>query len=205
VKDGRLYYYKGGSAYPVVRQEELLIRGPHNLQNAAAAVAIAGLFDIDVDPLNRVLRTFPGVEHRLEDAGTIAGIHFVNDSKATNVDSVCWALRSVASPLYLILGGRDKGASYRPIIPLGEGKIRGILAIGEAREKIFAELGKSFPVQFVGSLEEAVHMAFEQAQSGETVLLSPGCASFDMFENFEHRGRVFKAAVSGLKNGTTTH
>jgi UDP-N-acetylmuramoylalanine--D-glutamate ligase len=211
VKDGRLFYYRGGSAapgapaMPVVRKEEIVIRGPHNLQNAAAAVAIAGLFNIDAEPLTRVLRTFPGVEHRLEDAGKIAGVQFVNDSKATNVDSVCWALRSIETPLYLILGGRDKGASYRPLIPLGQGKVRGIIAIGEAREKIFAELGKSFPTQFASSLEEAVHMAFDQAHAGETVLLSPACASFDMFENYEHRGRVFKDTVNGLKNGTKAH
>ena len=217
VKDGRLFYYRGGAAtpvapagpvapaVPVVRKEEIIIRGPHNLQNAAAAVAIAGLFNIDSEPLARVLRTFPGVEHRLEDAGKVAGVQFVNDSKATNVDSVCWALRSIDTPLYLILGGRDKGSSYRPIIPFGEGKVRGIIAIGEAREKIFAELGKNFPTQFAVSLEEAVRMAFEQSHAGETVLLSPGCASFDMFENFEHRGRVFKTAVNGLKNGTKAH
>jgi UDP-N-acetylmuramoylalanine--D-glutamate ligase len=205
VKDGRLFYYRGGVAAPVVRKEEIIIRGPHNLQNSAAAVAIAGLFNIDADPLARVLRTFPGVEHRLEDAGKIAGVQFVNDSKATNVDSVCWALRSIETPLYLILGGRDKGATYRPLISLGQGKVKGIIAIGEAREKIFAELGKSYPTQFASSLEEAVRMAFDQAHAGETVLLSPGCASFDMFDNYEHRGRVFKDTVNGLKNGTKAH
>ena len=131
----------------------------------------------------------------------VAGVTFINDSKATNVDSVCVAIRSMVTPTYLILGGRDKGAPYAPIIEAGSKVIKGLIVIGESRDKIFGELGKSFPTLFAETLEEAVARGFEQAHPGETVLLSPGCASFDMFDNFEHRGRVFKQAVKSLKNG----
>ncbi len=185
----------------VIATDKLSIIGPHNLQNAAAAVAAASLFDISVDKLATVLSTFQSVEHRLENIGSVAGVKFINDSKATNIDSVTFALRSVNTELYLIAGGRDKGADFKELIPYGKDKIKSIIAIGEAKEKIFKQLGNTFKVQFAGTLQEAVQTAFKKALPGETVLLSPGCASFDMFENFEKRGREFKNAVAGLKNG----
>lgn len=201
VRDGSLYCRILGREQLVIRCSEIGILGPHNLQNAAAAVAAGHLFGLPVDAMARALRQFPGVEHRLEKAGSVAGVSFINDSKATNVDSVCVALRSMTTPTYLILGGRDKGAPYAPIIDAGKKVIKGLIVIGESRDKIFKELGQSFPTVFAGSLEHAVARGFEQAHPGETVLLSPGCASFDMFDNFEHRGRVFKQAVASLKNG----
>jgi len=152
----------------------------------------------------RVLASFPGVEHRLELAGVVAGVTFINDSKATNVDSVRWALRSVNTPLYLILGGRDKGGQFELLAETGGGKIKGIVAIGEAREKVFNALGRLIPTQFADNLEEAMRKCFEMAHPGETVLLSPGCASFDQFENYEHRGRVFKEVVLKLRNGKSS-
>jgi UDP-N-acetylmuramoylalanine--D-glutamate ligase len=185
----------------VITVNEIGIKGPHNLQNVAAAVAAVSQFGAEPEVMARVLTSFPGVEHRLERVGTVAGVAFVNDSKATNVDSVRMALRSVDTPLYIILGGRDKEGVFEPLIDEGRGKIKGIIAIGEARDKIFGVLGRAFPTQFAESLQEAVELGFDLAHPGETVLLSPGCASFDMFENFEHRGRVFKETVHGLKNG----
>jgi len=179
--------------------KDITIPGPHNLQNAAAAVAVALQFDIGKETIASVLRSFNGVEHRLEQVDMVAGIIFVNDSKATNVDSVCYALRSINTPVYLICGGKDKGASYKPIIESGTGTIKQILAIGEASQKIFDELGKSFPTDIVGSLDEAVIRSFGLAHPGETILLSPGCSSFDMFDNYEHRGREFKRVVMKLK------
>jgi UDP-N-acetylmuramoylalanine--D-glutamate ligase len=113
------------------------------------------------------------VEHRLENAGTVAGVNFINDSKATNVDSVCVALRSMTHPTYIIMGGRDKGGSYLPIIEAGRKVLKGVIVIGEARDKIFAALGKAFPTEFAATLEEAVYRGFELAHPGETVLLSP--------------------------------
>ncbi len=185
----------------VIAADNIAILGPHNLQNAAAAVTVASVFDIPIDILAKVLKSFQPVEHRMEQIGAVAGVNFINDSKATNIDSVTFALRSVKTQLYLIAGGRDKGADFKEIIPYGKDKIKSIIAIGEAKEKIFAQLGKEFRVQFAATLQEAVQKAFTLAIPGETVLLSPGCASFDMFENFEKRGREFKNAVSGLKNG----
>ena len=206
-------FVRGGSLWcryekrerEVIPVREILIPGPHNLQNAAAAVAMVLPFGIGPEVLRGVLARFPGVEHRLERVKSVAGVNFVNDSKATNVDSVCFALQSIDTPIYLILGGRDKGAPYEPIVRFARTKVKGIVAIGEAKEKIFRELGQQFPVQFASSMDEAVHRCFEQAHPGETVLLSPACASFDMFDNFEHRGRIFKAAVADLKNGKKDH
>ncbi len=205
VRSGVLWCRHEGREREVIPVREILIPGPHNLQNAAAAVAMALRFGIEPPVLRKVLATFPGVEHRLERVKSVAGVSFVNDSKATNVDSVCFALQSIDTPIYLILGGRDKGAPYEPIVRFARDKVRGIVAIGEAKDKIFRELGQLFPVQFASTMDEAVHKCFEQARPGETVLLSPACASFDMFDNFEHRGRVFKAAVADLKNGKKNH
>jgi len=202
VRDNFLWGRKDAHEFSIIDTAEILIPGPHNLQNAAAAVTASLSCDVKADTLAKVLKHFSGVEHRMENAGTVAGINFINDSKATNVDAVCFALRSVKTPLYLITGGRDKGADFSPIIKYGKGKIKGVVAIGEAKDKIFDSFGQSFPVEFADSLEDAVRITFEQAIPGETILLSPGCASFDMFENFEHRGRVFKAAVAKLKNKT---
>ncbi len=202
VDDGGYLCGRSGSEVSrIVKCNEILLPGPHNLQNAAAAVAAATLFDIEATAISKTLRSFPGVEHRLENAGRVAGVSFINDSKATNIDSVCWALRSIDTPIHLIAGGRDKGNDYRPLAEHGAGRIKSLVAIGEARHKISNELGQSFPVQLADSLPDAVRICFEMAHPSETVLLSPGCASFDMFDNYEHRGRVFKAAVASLKNG----
>ena len=201
VKDGDLMTRFKGQEQKIIKVTDILIPGPHNLQNAAAAACAAVVMGVEAATIAKVLRSFAGVEHRLEHAKKVAGIAFINDSKATNIDAVCYALRSVNTPLYLIAGGRDKGADFSRIIEFGKGKIRGVVALGEAKEKVFNILGKEFPVQMVGSMEEAVGRCFEMAYPGETVLLSPGCASFDMFKDYEHRGRVFKQAVESLRNG----
>jgi len=204
MRDRKLCLIVDGMPEEVISCDDILIPGPHNLQNSAAAIVAANIFGISKNVLKMVLNTFPGVEHRLERLNSVAGINFINDSKATNVDSVCYALQSVDTPLYLIAGGRDKGSPYEPLIPYGKNKIKGIIAIGEAKEKLMNALGRNFPVQFAESMEEAVEICFDMAYPGETVLLSPACASFDMFENFEHRGRVFKTVVANLKNGKTS-
>jgi len=200
LRGGTLVGNADGREVNIIKTSEIRIPGPHNLQNAAAASLAALLLNVKPEIIGETLRTFPGVEHRLENAGSVAGINFVNDSKATNVDSVCYALRSIDGPIHLIAGGRDKGGDFRPIIEYGENHIKDIVLIGEARDKMFKELGKSFAILFAESMEEAVQKMFELASPGETVLLSPACASFDMFDNFEHRGRVFKKAVADLKN-----
>lgn len=205
VRDGWLCSWQQQKLTRMVATDAIRIPGPHNLQNAAAAVAMVSPFDLKPEQIASVLTTFPGVEHRLEPVARIAGVSFVNDSKATNVDSVCSALKALTGPLILIMGGRDKGSSYAPIAELGKDKIRQLLLIGEAREKIVSELGRRFPCEFADSLESAVMRGFSAAQPGDTVLLSPACSSFDMFTNFEHRGQVFKAAVNNLRNGKGNH
>ncbi|HUV31831.1 MAG TPA: UDP-N-acetylmuramoyl-L-alanine--D-glutamate ligase [Acidobacteriota bacterium] len=205
VDNGTLYVQVSDAPAAVVRCDEIRIPGPHNLQNAAAAAVVATLCEVEAATIGDVLRSFPGVEHRLEAVGTVAGVAFVNDSKATNVDSVCYALKSLPGPVHLICGGRHKGAGYDPIIAAGQNRIKGLVLIGEARDMIFEALGRSFPARFADSLEEAVRKAFEDAVPGETVVLSPGCASFDMFDDFEHRGRVFKTAVQALKNNRNSN
>jgi UDP-N-acetylmuramoylalanine--D-glutamate ligase len=194
----------GDTTFEIIDASEIRIPGPHNLQNAAAAALAGLLIGIKAENIAQALKSFPGVPHRLEDIGTIAGIKFINDSKATNVDSVCYALRSVDAPICLIAGGRDKGGSYRPIAEYGKGKIKEMILIGEAKEKIFEALGKVFPVQFADSMEEAVHKAFNSASPGDAVLLSPACSSFDMFANYEQRGEIFKKAVANLSNKRET-
>ena len=181
--------------------DDIQLPGRHNLQNIAFAIVLADILGVKTATMSEVLRKFPGVEHRLEDAGSVAGVRFINDSKATNVESTCVALQAVSSDIYLIVGGRDKGSSYQPIVAAASGKIKGIVAIGEAKEKIFDQLGQSLSVEFAASLQEAVTRCFSLASPGETVLLSPACASFDMFDNFEERGRIFKEAVKSLNNG----
>ena len=203
IEDGWLHAKVADETLRIVKVDDIRIKGRHNLQNVAAAVLTATLFDISSSQIAATLKNFAGVEHRQEPVGSVAGVLFVNDSKATNVDATIVALQSMTTPVYLICGGRDKGFPYTPWLKEGKGKIKGLVAIGEAKEKIFAELGRSFPTQFADTLEAAVLKAFDQAEPGDTVLLSPGCASFDMFENFEARGRAFKDAVAGLRNGKT--
>lgn len=201
-------FQRGKSLVGIVREKEenivstdsIRIPGPHNLQNSAAAGLAALLAGVAPRFIASALNRFPGVEHRLEDAGSIAGIKFINDSKATNVDSVCYAVRSFTSPVILIAGGRDKGGEFEPIIKYGRDRIKEIILLGEAREKMFEALGKAFPVQFAENMDDAVSRAFASASPGEIVMLSPACASFDMYDNFEQRGDDFKRAVNALKN-----
>ncbi len=205
VRNGILWTTACGSEEEVIHCSDIRIPGPHNLQNAAAAVTMARLMGVDIIAINRALGSFAGVEHRLERVGQVAGVFFINDSKATNVDSVCYALRSVETPIHLIAGGRDKSGDFAPIAKWGKDRIKSIVLIGEAKEKMFAVLGKAFSTQFADTLEEAVGRCFEMAYPGETILLSPACASFDMFEDYEHRGEVFKKAVANLKNGSRSN
>jgi UDP-N-acetylmuramoylalanine--D-glutamate ligase len=172
--------------------------GPHNVANALAASVCARALGVPATAIARALATFRGVEHRLEPVRTWRGVRFVNDSKATNVDSTRVALDSLPGPLYVILGGEDKGAPYGPLIPLLKKKAKEILLIGEAAPKIANELANAAPLVACGTLAKAVQHAASSARPGDTVLLSPACASFDQFDNFEHRGRSFKNEVGLL-------
>ena len=185
-------------ALPIIKARDIGIPGPHNLANSAAASLAAYLIGVDVNCIAGALKDFKGVEHRLERVAAINGITFINDSKGTNVDSVSMALKSIDGKIVLIAGGKDKGGDFRKLIPQITAKVVAVVLIGEASEKIALQFSDSVPVYRADSMHKAVKMASSLARRDETVLLSPGCASFDMYDNFEHRGKMFKEAVKSL-------
>jgi UDP-N-acetylmuramoylalanine--D-glutamate ligase len=200
LRQGQLFSRWRGEKQKIVDASEIGIKGPHNLSNAAAACAICTILNVAPESMQKALRRFKGVEHRLEQVATISGVSFVNDSKATNVESVWYALQSVSAPIILIAGGRDKGGDFSRLRDLARENVKTIILIGEAKEKIKRALGDLIPSHYSDSLEEAVGLSVEKASRGDTVLLSPGCASFDMFKDYQHRGEVFKASVRGLES-----
>ncbi len=180
------------------KRSDINIRGEHNLANAMAVIAVARVFNLSNNEIIKALQTFENVEHRMELVREIDGIKFINDSKATNVDSVWYALKSFDEPVFLILGGQDKGNDYRQIKQLVIDKVKKIYAIGSSAEKIFNFFHSDVKVEIKKTIEDAVISAVNEARSGEVVMLSPACASFDMYENYEHRGKLFKEAVYKL-------
>jgi len=177
---------------------DINLKGEHNIANAMAVISAAKIFNADNEKIIEALHSFQGVEHRLELVRIIDGVKFINDSKATNVDSVWYALRSFQEPIFLILGGQDKGNDYNKIKDLVIDRVVKIYAIGSSAEKVFNFFHMYTKVEIKYSLEEVVLAANNEARQNEVVLLSPACASFDMFDNYEHRGRVFKEAVNKL-------
>jgi UDP-N-acetylmuramoylalanine--D-glutamate ligase len=198
VKDGMLLYKMNGKGEKIIDTKDIGIKGPHNLSNAAAACAICAVLEVSPLSMRETLKRFRGVDHRLEEVATVSGVKFVNDSKATNVESVWYALQSVKEPIVLIAGGRDKGGEFAKLKELVKSRVKALVLIGEAAEKIDRALGEQVPTFHSPSLEEAVRLSFKKAEAGETVLLSPACASFDMFKDYQHRGEVFKASVRNL-------
>ena len=174
------------------------LRGAHNAQNAMAALLMARHLGVAPEALQRGLDTYPGLPHRLEPVRTLNGVEWVNDSKATNVDSVEKALGAFEGGLFVIMGGRGKGAPYAPLRPLFSGRVKNLLTIGEDARRIEEELGDLAPVQRCGDIESAVAWAHGRARSGDVVLLAPACASYDQFKNFEERGERFKMLVRSL-------
>ncbi|MFA7289752.1 MAG: UDP-N-acetylmuramoyl-L-alanine--D-glutamate ligase, partial [Melioribacteraceae bacterium] len=194
-----LFFSKNGQGEIICEKNDLLIKGDHNISNALSVICIAKIIGIKDDILKPALGTFAGVEHRLEFVRTIAEVDFVNDSKATNVDSVWVALRSFEKPLYLILGGKDKGNNYDQIKDLVIEKVKKIYAIGSSADKVYKYFSTIVETEKIDTLEGCVLKGRSEAVPGSVVLLSPACASFDMFNSYEHRGEIFKKAVSGLK------
>ncbi|GMU92273.1 MAG: UDP-N-acetylmuramoylalanine--D-glutamate ligase [Candidatus Hydrogenedentota bacterium] len=178
--------------------------GRHNLKNVLAALTMMYAGGFDWDDVIEGLRRFRGVEHRIENLGVVNGITFVNDSKSTNIDSLRVALESFNEPVILIAGGRGKGSDYRVLRELVQRRVKSLVTIGEDAPLIEEAFGDLVRAARAGSMDEAVAMAAEFAAGGGTVLLSPACASFDMFDNFEHRGRVFKDCVHRFAQGALT-
>ena len=189
-------------AYPStfqMPQSELSLTGKHNLYNSLAAGLAANIVGIPHDIIRQSLSDFPGVEHRLEKVCKVNNVLYINDSKATNVDACWYALESMTTPTILILGGRDKGNDYKPLLPLVKERCVGLVYLGANNQKLhdnFDHLG--LPVRDTHSMSDCVKACFEMAKPGETVLLSPCCASFDLFKNMEDRGEQFKTLVRNL-------
>ena len=180
-------------------EELLALTGTHNLYNSLAASISAKVMDIRDEKIRESLMDFTGVEHRLEKVARVRGVDYINDSKATNVNSCWYALQSMKTPVVLILGGTDKGNDYSEIEALVLKKARGLIFLGKDNAKLHAFFdGKVAQIADARSMKEAVDTAYGMAQKGDTVLLSPCCASFDLFENYEDRGRQFKDCVRAL-------
>jgi UDP-N-acetylmuramoylalanine--D-glutamate ligase len=182
-----------GEILPV---DAVRIPGLHNLENALAATAAALVTGCDVAAIRSVLQEFPGLPHRMESAGEVRGVRFINDSKGTNIGAVLRSLESLEQPVHLIAGGQGKGTDYRALRKTVAERVDSLVLIGEAADRMAEDLSGT-----AASMEEAVRIAFAAARPGDVVLLSPGCASFDMFTDFEERGAVFCAEVRRLKDG----
>jgi UDP-N-acetylmuramoylalanine--D-glutamate ligase len=184
--------------HPLMATAEVPLRGVHNLENTMAAAIMARLAGATHEQIRAAVLNFPGVEHRLEFVRDLDGVAWYNDSKATNVDATLKALAAFPGGLWVILGGKDKNSDYRPLVAAMKEKTRGVLLIGAAADKIGDHLRGEVSTVKCGTLEAAVLHAHASAHAGDTVLLAPACASFDQFENFEHRGREFKRLVNAL-------
>ena len=187
-----------GKQTEIMPVKEIQLKGAHNQENVLAAVTIGMIAGCAPEQIRKAVAEFRAVEHRLELVANINGVTFFNDSKATNVDATTKALESFPGNIHLILGGKDKGSDYTVLKPLLRERARHVYLIGAAAEKIASHIQGAAPVTHSGTLERAVRQAFEQASSGDIVLLAPACASFDQFDNYEHRGRVFKELVLSL-------
>ena len=204
VRDGSVYLRMDGTERKICRTDEIYIPGPHNLENALGAVCVAGAMKVPVPVIRHTLKTFRGVEHRIEKVRELDGITFINDSKGTNVDSTIKAVQTMTDPTVIILGGYDKHTSFDPLAKeiAGSASIRRAVLIGETAPLIRNALERSGfrETEFAETLGQAVEQARKAADRGWNVLLSPACASFDMFKDYEERGRVFKEIVNGLES-----
>jgi UDP-N-acetylmuramoylalanine--D-glutamate ligase len=195
----KIMFRQGGEEETMLRRDEIPVVGAHNLENVLAAVAAARLAGADAASIAQGVRSFAGVEHRLEFVAEIAGVRYYNDSKATNVDATLKALSAFPGRVLVILGGKDKGSDYKVLQSALREKAVLALLIGAAAEKIEAQVSGSVAIERAGTLERAVHIAADAVRPGDIVLLAPACASFDQFQNYEHRGRVFKDLVRQLE------
>ncbi len=198
VEHGKMVTMLNGTKTEVIETEQISIRGIHNLYNAMAATLVGQLEGVSPASIRSTLMNFKGVEHRLEFVRELEGVCYYNDSKATNVDSVWYALQAFKEPIVLMLGGRDKGNDYSRLYDLVRKQVKAIVAIGESAEKIEESFKGTTVIKRASSMDEAVSTAKFIAESGDVVLLSPACASFDWFKNYEQRGFVFKELVNHL-------
>jgi UDP-N-acetylmuramoylalanine--D-glutamate ligase len=197
LEDDRMRVRYDGDEFDILVRD-LALEGRHNVYNSMAAAITGKIMKVTNETIRKSLTTFEGVEHRMEKVMSVGGVLYINDSKATNVNSTWYALESVQTPIVLILGGTDKGNDYAPIADLVREKVKAIVCLGVDNKKIKDFFGGMVPVCETLSAEECVNKCAELAVPGDTVLLSPCCASFDLFKNYEDRGRQFKEAVRRL-------
>jgi len=189
---------EGAKAEPVMPVAEISLAGAHNVENVLAAVCAARLAGVESETIRTAVRAFKAVEHRLEFVRETGGVRYYNDSKATNVDATMKAVEAFAGGIHLILGGKDKGSDYRVLEALLRERVKTVITIGSAAEKIERQLDGVVKIERAETLERAVAFAQAAAVAGDVVLLAPACASFDQFESYEQRGRVFKELVAAL-------
>jgi UDP-N-acetylmuramoylalanine--D-glutamate ligase len=199
VHKGAVLFRREGVQQEVMLASEIPLKGAHNRENVLAAVCSGALMGCAADKIGAAIRNFKAVEHRLEYVATVHGVEYYNDSKATNVDATVKALESFPGNIHLILGGKDKGSDYTLLNDLLRQRVKAVYTIGAAAEKIQAQIKGATSIVSSGTIENAVKQAAAAAQSGDVVLLAPACASFDQFQNYEHRGRVFKDLVLALR------
>ncbi len=184
---------------PFLAVADIPLRGRHNVENVMAGAAAAHLAGVPLERIAAAVRSFPGVEHRIEFVRKLDGVDFYNDSKATNVDATMKAIDAFPGGLWIILGGKDKGSDYTVLREPLRQKAKAVLLVGAAAAKIKTHLGDAVRLIDAGTIAEAIRAAWREAAAGDTVLLAPACASFDQFNSYEHRGRVFKELVRALE------
>ena len=203
VRDGQILFRDGRGQREIMLVSEIPLKGVHNVENVLAAVCAGALMGCEPEQLRSAVRNFKAVEHRLEYVATVQGVEYYDDSKATNVDATIKALESFPANIHLILGGKDKGSDYRVLNDLLRERVKRVYTIGAAAEKIESQIKGAAEIVHTETLDSAVRRAAAVAQPGDIVLLAPACASFDQFQSYGHRGRVFKEVVKSLANPKT--
>jgi UDP-N-acetylmuramoylalanine--D-glutamate ligase len=204
IRGSQIYFRDGKTEREIMPLSEVTLKGAHNQENALAGISIGMIVGCDVALVRPAVRNFKAVEHRLEFVARVAGVDYYNDSKATNVDATIKALESFPANIHLILGGKDKGSDYSVLSDLLRQRVKRVYTIGAAAAKIESQLRGAAEILPARTLESAIRSASESAQAGDIVLLAPACASFDQFQSYEHRGRVFKEAVHSLALAKST-
>lgn len=203
LRDDQVIFRREGAETVLLRRGDIGLRGEHNVENVMAAAGAAFLTGVSPNAIADGVRSFAGVEHRIEFVAEINGVSYYNDSKATNVDATLKALDAFPKNVVVILGGKDKGSDYTLLRDLLSHRAKLALLIGAATEKIASQIAGAVSFEKVETIERAVSRAFDVAEPGDTVLLAPACASFDQFQNYEHRGRFFKQRVRVLEEEVT--
>jgi UDP-N-acetylmuramoylalanine--D-glutamate ligase len=198
VRDGRVLFLDKKGQREIMLASEIPLKGAHNVENTLAAICVGALTGCKPELIRKAVQNFKAVEHRLEYVATVRGVEYYNDSKATNVDATIKALESFPANIHLILGGKDKDSDYTQLNNLLRERVKRVYTIGSAAGKIESQIKEAAAIDHAGTLESAVNHAAAAAKPGDIVLLAPACASFDQFQNYEHRGKTFKELVQAL-------